>query len=54
MYNFFFVLYIQIRNDVAELTKHPIYDVRLIRDKITDMSRGFAFVEFGVPEVRIY
>eukprot|EP00794_Sanderia_malayensis_P006084 gene6084-6787_t len=39
-----------IRNSIAELTSLPIYDVRLIKDKITGMSRGFCFIEFGSTE----
>ena len=30
-----------------EITALPIYDVRLIRDKLTNTSRGFCFVELG-------
>ncbi|XP_047122781.1 RNA-binding protein 10 [Hydra vulgaris] len=36
-----------IRMCISQLTSFPIYDVRLIKDKVTDMSRGFAFVEMG-------
>jgi len=39
-----------IRLEISKLTKHSIYDVRLIKDKVTDMSRGFAFVELGSTE----
>jgi len=36
---------------MAKLTCKVLYDVRLIRDKITDMSRGFAFVELASADV---
>ena len=36
-----------------EITALPIYDVRLIRDKLTSTSRGFCFVELGSVEVMI-
>ena len=36
---------------ISQLTSFPIYDVRLIKDKVTDMSRGFAFVEMGNTHV---
>jgi len=35
----------------VEITALPIYDVRLIRDKLTSTSRGFCFVELGSVEV---
>lgn len=38
--------------EIVKLTSKPIYDVRLIKDKVTDMSRGFAFVEMGNVEVK--
>uniref|UniRef100_A0A7M5VEI3 RRM domain-containing protein n=3 Tax=Clytia hemisphaerica TaxID=252671 RepID=A0A7M5VEI3_9CNID len=40
----------KIRMEVVKLTSKVLYDVRLIRDKITDMSRGFAFIELGTTE----
>ena len=36
-----------------EITALPVYDVRLIRDKLTNTSRGFCFVELGSVEVNI-
>lgn len=36
-----------IRKALVEITALPIYDVRLIRDKLTNTSRGFCFVELG-------
>ena len=36
-----------------EITALPIYDVRLIRDKLTNTSRGFCFVELGSVEVHV-
>ncbi|KII72073.1 RNA-binding protein 5 [Thelohanellus kitauei] len=36
-----------VRNAVCHLTNKIVYDVRLIRDKITNVSRGFCFVEMG-------
>ena len=35
----------QIHRRLRDLTKVPIKDVRLITDKYTNKSRGFAFVE---------
>ena len=37
-----------------EITALPIYDVRLIRDKLTSTSRGFCFVELGSVEVMLW
>lgn len=39
-----------IRKALVEITALPIYDVRLIRDKLTSTSRGFCFVELGSIE----
>lgn len=39
-----------IRKALVEITALPIYDVRLIRDKMTSTSRGFCFVELGSVE----
>ncbi|XP_029206023.2 RNA-binding protein 5-like isoform X1 [Acropora millepora] len=39
-----------IRKALVEITALPIYDVRLIRDKLTSTSRGFCFVELGSVE----
>ncbi|KAJ7370824.1 RNA-binding protein 5 [Desmophyllum pertusum] len=39
-----------IRKALVEITALPIYDVRLIRDKLTNTSRGFCFVELGSVE----
>uniref|UniRef100_A0A7M5VE87 RRM domain-containing protein n=1 Tax=Clytia hemisphaerica TaxID=252671 RepID=A0A7M5VE87_9CNID len=44
----------KIRMEVVKLTSKVLYDVRLIRDKITDMSRGFAFIELGTTEVFLF
>ena len=44
-------LFIQIRNHLVELTSVPIFDVRLIKDKVTGISRGFCFIELGSTEV---
>ena len=49
-YYYFFVVF-QIRKSLVEITALPIYDVRLIRDKLTNTSRGFCFVELGSVEV---
>ena len=42
---------LQIRNHLVELTSVAIYDVRLIKDKVTGISRGFCFIELGSVEV---
>ncbi|XP_073228278.1 RNA-binding protein 5-like isoform X3 [Porites lutea] len=39
-----------IRKALVEITALPVYDVRLIRDKLTNTSRGFCFVELGSVE----
>jgi len=39
-----------IRNHLVELTSVPIFDVRLIKDKVTGISRGFCFIELGSTE----
>ena len=41
----------QVRQSLASFTSTPIFDVRLIKDKLTGTSRGFCFVEFGSIEV---
>ena len=46
-----YLLSIQIRNHLVELTSVPIFDVRLIKDKVTGISRGFCFIELGSIEV---
>ena len=40
--------------EIVKLTTKVLYDVRLIRDKVTDMSRGFAFIELGTTEVILF
>lgn len=40
-----------IRNAVFNLSNKTIYDVRLVKDKISNISRGFCFVELGSKEV---
>ncbi|XP_057297153.1 RNA-binding protein 5-like isoform X2 [Hydractinia symbiolongicarpus] len=40
----------EIRYAITKLTTRAVYDVRLIKDKVTNMSRGFAFVELGNVE----
>ncbi|XP_046840229.1 RNA-binding protein 5-like isoform X2 [Xenia sp. Carnegie-2017] len=39
-----------IRQSLATFTTTPIFDVRLIKDKLTGTSRGFCFVELGSVE----
>ncbi|XP_028407873.1 RNA-binding protein 5-like isoform X2 [Dendronephthya gigantea] len=39
-----------IRQSLASFTSTPIFDVRLIKDKLTGTSRGFCFVELGSIE----
>ena len=48
------MMLLQIRKALVEITALPIYDVRLIRDKLTSTSRGFCFVELGSVEVTMY
>lgn len=47
------VIDFQIRKALVEITALPVYDVRLIRDKLTNTSRGFCFVELGSVEVHM-
>lgn len=53
--NFFLKLaycfHFQIREAISRLTNKVLYDVRLIRDNVTQLSRGFAFVELATAEV---
>uniref|UniRef100_A0A6B2G0S0 RNA-binding protein 5 (Trinotate prediction) n=1 Tax=Myxobolus squamalis TaxID=59785 RepID=A0A6B2G0S0_MYXSQ len=37
----------EVRNAVCHLTKKIVYDIRLIKEKISNVSRGFCFVELG-------
>ncbi|CAB4021042.1 RNA-binding 5-like, partial [Paramuricea clavata] len=39
-----------IRQSLASFTSTPIFDVRLIKDKLTGTSRGFCFIELGSIE----
>ena len=43
----------QIKQSLVEITALPIYDVRLIKDKLTGTSRGFCFVELESVQVRL-
>lgn len=45
-------LRLQVRRAVKEICAMPLKDIRLIKDKNTDVSRGFCFVELDSMEVR--
>lgn len=45
------LILLQVRAAIQEISDLPLQDIRLIKDKATNTSRGFCFVELNTIEV---